>query len=240
MSIPEGEKKPPVTVITVVYNGAAHLEETIRSVQSLDYDNIAHMVVDGGSTDGTVDLIRKYESQLVWWISEPDHGIYDAMNKGWAAASPDSYILFLGAGDIISSLPAHLGEFRPHEVPYGDVQLEGRLFRGAAGFGLRCNNTLHHQALLVPKLLHPEPPFDTRFKVYADFDFNLRLLKSGARFVHAPEFRAAALPGGVSSRKAHGETLRIVRKNYGLAGCALALVYLVLKKLLKKGSGLRG
>jgi len=240
MTISEGEEKPLVTIITVVYNGAAHLEETFRSVQALDYDNLAHMVVDGGSTDGTVDLIRKHESRLAWWVSEPDHGIYDAMNKGWAAASPDSYILFLGAGDTILSLPLQLGAFCPDEVLFGDVQLEGRLFRGEAGFGLKCNNTLHHQALLVPKLLHPEPPFDTRFKVYADFDFNLRLLKSGARFVHVPEFRAAALPGGVSSRKAHGETLRIVRKHYGLAGCVLALVYMLLKKLLNKGSGTRG
>jgi glycosyltransferase involved in cell wall biosynthesis len=240
MSISETDKKPLVTVITVVYNGAGYLEETIRSVLALDYDNIAHIIVDGGSTDGTVDLIRKYELQLAWWISEPDSGIYDAMNKGWAAAPSDSYILFLGAGDHIVSLPVHLGEFSPDEVIYGDVQLEGRLFRGEAGFGLKCNNTLHHQALMVNKRLHPEPPFDTRFKVYADFDFNLRLLRSGARFVYAPEFRSIALPGGVSSRKAHSETLRIVRKNYGLAGCALALVYLVLNKLKSKGSELRG
>ncbi|MGB9082593.1 MAG: hypothetical protein WCD00_14955, partial [Desulfuromonadaceae bacterium] len=116
---------------------------------------------------------------------------------------------------------------------YGDVQLEGRVFRGEAGFGLRCNNTLHHQALLVHKSLHQDLPFDTRFKVYADFDFNQRLMKSGAHFVYSPALRAAALPGGVSSRKAHLETLQIVRKNFGLLWCGVASFYLLLQKVAR-------
>jgi hypothetical protein len=122
-------------------------------------------------------------------------------------------------------------------VIYGDVQIGGRLFRSNAGFGLRCNNTLHHQALLVRKSLHPTPPFDTRFRVYADFDFNQRLLKMGADFVHSPELRAYALPGGLSEKKAHLETLRIVWKNFGLVWCAISLCYLAAGKILKAGTG---
>lgn len=239
MPVAINEKKPLITVITVVYNDALHLEETIRSVLDLGRDDLAYIIVDGGSSDGTVDLIRTYESRLSRWVSEPDRGIYDAMNKGWAAASSDSYILFLGAGDRIVSLPPDLGMFRPDDVLYGDVRLEGRVFRGAAGFGLRCNNTLHHQALLVHKSLHPDPPFDTRFKVYADFDFNQRLMKLGARFVHSPAFRSSALPGGVSSRKAHLETLRIVRKNFGLLWCGIASVYLLLQKVARTPGAVR-
>lgn len=231
MAVAAAEKTPLVTIITVVLNDAAHMEETIRSVLDLNYGNLAYFIVDGGSTDGTPELIKNYEAKLAWWVSEPDEGLYDAMNKGWAAASTDSYILFLGSGDRIISFPKDLGKFTPDEVLYGDVQLEGRMFRGKAGFGLRCNNTLHHQALLVHKSLHPEPPFDTRFKVYADFDFNQRLVKSGVRFVHIPEFRAFASPGGISSRKAHWETLLIVRKNFGMLRCVIAVVYLALRKI---------
>lgn len=237
MPVTTGDKKPLVTVITVVYNDASHLEETILNVLSLDCVSLAYIIVDGGSTDGTVDLIKKYEARLAWWVSEPDGGIYDAMNKGWAAASSDSYILFIGSGDRVISFPANLGTFKPDDVLYGDVQLEGRLFRGEAGFGLRCNNTLHHQALLVHKSLHPEPPFDTGFKVYADFDFNQRLLKSGVRFVHIPEFRSFASPGGLSSRKVHVETLQIVRKNFGMLQCAVALVCLTVQKMLRSITG---
>lgn len=222
-----------LTIITVCYQSAPQLELTISNVAGIKREGISYLVIDGGSTDGTTELLRKNGSVVDRWVSEPDRGIYDAMNKGWAAASSDSYILFLGAGDRIISLPPDLGTFRPDDVLYGDVRLEGRVFRGAAGFGLRCNNTLHHQALLVHKSLHPDPPFDTRFKVYADFDFNQRLMKSGARFVHSPAFSSSALPGGVSSRKAHLETLRIVRKNFGLLWCGIASVYLLLQKVAR-------
>ena len=214
-------------------NGAAHIEQTILSVLHSGYGNLEYIIVDGGSTDGTLDIIKRYADRLTSWTSEPDNGIYDAMNKGWAAAKGDSLILFLGAGDRLISLPKDLGRFKSHDVIYGDVELETRIFRGTAGFELRCNNSLHHQALLVPKALHPEPPFDLTYKVYADFDFNQRLLKRGVNFVYSSELRAYALPGGLSSTKAHGETLAIVAKNYGVAWSLLSLCFLTVRKVLR-------
>lgn len=228
--------KPVVTIVTVVFNQAELLEETIRSVLALNDDTVAYIVIDGGSHDGTVDVIRKYTERIAWWTSEPDNGIYDAMNKGWAAA-PESFILFLGAGDHILSLPSNISELSRQDIIYGDVLLEGRLFHGNAGLGLKCNNTLHHQALLIHKTVHPEPPFDTKFKVYADFDFNQRLLKQGSSFVYSSSLQAYAAPGGASSRKAHLETLRVVRKNFGLVWCLLALCYLLWVKMLKTATG---
>lgn len=71
-----------ISIITVSYNAAATIEQTILSVIRQDYPNIEYIVIDGGSTDGTVDMIRKYEDQIAYWVSEPDAGIYDAMNKG--------------------------------------------------------------------------------------------------------------------------------------------------------------
>lgn len=222
---------PLITVVTVVRNGAGLIEQTIHSVLESGYGNIDYIIIDGGSTDGTVDVIRKYADRLAHWTSAPDNGIYDAMNKGWAAAGNDSYVLFLGAGDRLLSLPKDLGRFGKHDVIYGDVELETRIFRGAAGFSLRCNNSLHHQALLVPKALHPEPPFDLTFKVYADFDFNQRLLRRGVNFVYSAELRGYALPGGLSSQKAHGETLAIVAKNYGVTWSLLSLCFLTVRKV---------
>lgn len=224
---------PLITVITVVRNGSGLIEQTIRSVLDAGYGNIDYIIVDGGSTDGTVDVIRRYADRLALWTSEPDNGIYDAMNKGWGAARDDSFILFLGAGDRIVSLPENMAGFGQHDVIYGDVELEARLFKGSAGFALRCNNTLHHQALLVPKALHPAPPFDTAFKVYADFDFNQRLQKLGAHFVYSAALRGYALPGGLSSRKAHGETIAIVAKNYGVVWSFVALCFLAARKVAR-------
>lgn len=214
-----------ISVITVVKNEAQFLEETIVSVieqkSNVDLD---YLIVDGGSTDGTQELINNYADQIAWWVSEPDRGIYDAMNTGWAAAAGDSFILFLGAGDKILSLP-DLGQYDRYEVVYGSVKMgENRIFRPRADYHLRLYNTLHHQALLVNKALHPAPPFNCRYKRYADFDFNQRLKKSGVRFVSAPDFVSYARPGGVSDQTCFSESVQVIFANYGViwAGGAIA------------------
>ncbi len=98
-----GQKnKPLISVITVVFNGATTLEDTIHSVLQQTYDNIEYIVIDGGSSDGTLDIIRKHDAQLDYWLSERDEGIYDAMNKGVALASGD-YVGMLNADDFFAS-----------------------------------------------------------------------------------------------------------------------------------------
>jgi len=73
--------------VTAVYNGARFIEDTIRSIVDQDYPNLEYMIVDGASTDGTVDIIRKYEKHLSWWVSQPDKGVYEALNTGFARAT---------------------------------------------------------------------------------------------------------------------------------------------------------
>lgn len=93
--------KPLLTVITVVFNGAATLEFTIRSVIEQTYGNIEHIIIDGGSTDATLDILRRYNNNIDYWVSEKDAGIYDAMNKGIALARGD-YIGMLNADDFFA------------------------------------------------------------------------------------------------------------------------------------------
>lgn len=214
---------PRITVITVVKNGADRLEETIRSViNQKAVANIEHLIVDGGSTDGTVEIIRKYADHISWWVSEPDGGVYDAMNKGWAAAPDDGFVLFMGAGDRIVSLP-DMNRFQYHDVLCGSVRMgEERLFTPRSGFHLKLYNSLHHQALLISKRLHPAPPFNVRYRLYADFDFNQRLKKSGAAFVRAADFVAYACPGGMSDQPCFPESLRVIVANYGFLWAAFA------------------
>lgn len=90
--------KPLITIITVVYNGAAFLEKTILSVINQTYDNVEYIIIDGGSYDGTIDIVKKYEDKIYYWVSEQDDGIYDAMNKGITLAHGD-WIVFLNSGD---------------------------------------------------------------------------------------------------------------------------------------------
>jgi len=93
------DDKPLISIITVVYNGEKYLEDTIKSVISQTYDNVEYIIVDGGSTDGTIDIIKKYEDSIDYWISERDKGIYDAWNKGLFVSS-GLWISFLGADDL--------------------------------------------------------------------------------------------------------------------------------------------
>jgi len=92
------KKCPLITVITVVFNGAKFIEETILSVINQTYKNVEYIVIDGGSSDGTIDIIKNYTDKLTFWISEPDKGIYDAMNKGIKVANGE-WFNFLNAGD---------------------------------------------------------------------------------------------------------------------------------------------
>jgi len=92
------ENNLKISVVTVCFNAVKDIERTMLSVLNQTYPNIEYIVIDGGSTDGTMDIIRKYADRLAYWVSEPDRGIYDAMNKGILAATGD-YINFMNAGD---------------------------------------------------------------------------------------------------------------------------------------------
>lgn len=215
-----------VTVITTVYNRVEGLAETMKSVLYFARPGFDYIVIDGGSTDGSVDVIREQAYRLKHWMSEPDEGIYHAMNKGWALADPDSRLIFVGAGDRLISLP-ELGEpdIDSDEILYGDVELDsGRVFYAHTGIRLRLYNSIHHQAILIPKRLHFEPPFDLNYPHYADFDFNQRLFLKGAKFRYDPGFRSYAAPGGVTSEMQLDELRTIIHKNFGSFWSLLSLV----------------
>ena len=115
---------PLISVVTICYNAKNDLEKTILSVLSQTYQDIEYIIIDGGSTDGTVDIIHKYSERLFYWISEPDKGIYDAMNKGMDRAT-GSWINFMNAGDtfcdneVIKNIFGY-NDLSDYSVIYGD------------------------------------------------------------------------------------------------------------------------
>ncbi|MBL0742220.1 glycosyltransferase family 2 protein [Chryseolinea lacunae] len=225
--------EPKITIITAVYNGAKYIESTIASV--IEHGgSCAYIIIDGGSTDGTQAIIQRYAAHLHFWVSEPDKGIYDAFNKGWNKANDDSFILFLGAGDTLLSLPQR-ESFEKADAIYGRVMMDDKsYFRATADFRLRLGNTLHHQALLIKKKLFPSSPFDLRFRTYADFDLNQRMLKAGVDFLFDSSFIAYALPGGVSAKFKVRESLAIVNKNFGPIYYVFSVLYYTLQFMKAK------
>jgi cellulose synthase/poly-beta-1,6-N-acetylglucosamine synthase-like glycosyltransferase len=160
-------RHPLITIITVVFNGAKTLEQTIISVITRSYDNIEFIIIDGGSTDGTLDIIKKYDHAVDYWVSEPDKGTYDAMNKALDIALGDR-IYFLGCDDLlVNNLRDIAPLFSNRDVLYyGDVYMghRHRLFDGAFnGFKLVVKN-ICQQAIFYPRSVFQKYRFDARCK----------------------------------------------------------------------------
>jgi glycosyltransferase involved in cell wall biosynthesis len=219
------KNKPLITIITVVFNGDQHLESTIQSVINQKYKNLEYIIIDGKSTDKTLEIIKKYNTDITFWLSENDKGIYDAMNKGWNAAK-ESFILYLGAGDRIISLPSEipLSESK-NNIYFGRVLIGDKPYNSSINYRIKFGNTIHHQALLIYKNSDMHDPFNINLKIFADYDFNARLFNKKYNFIFLESFEAYALPGGISSTVYLKEMLGVIRNNFGIFWVLIAVIY---------------
>ena len=173
-----------ISIVTVCFNSAKTIEQTIKSVLNQSYKNIEYIVIDGGSTDGTLDIIRKYEPYITYWVSEPDKGIYDAMNKG-IKASNGELIAFINSDDWYHEDAmqhfAEVYERQPADVLFGDIIFindneEKYVSNENVDLDkLMYTNMLCHQAICTRTVLMKENPFDLQYKIAADYDFLLKL-----------------------------------------------------------------
>ncbi|MBM6670869.1 glycosyltransferase [Phocaeicola coprophilus] len=184
------EELPLITVITVVFNDVKHIEETMLSVVNQTYPNIEYIIIDGGSTDGTVDIIKKYADRITYWVSEPDNGIYDAMNKGIRKATGE-WCCFINAGDVFVHENIVRSIFErggcTYDVIYGDtihIFTSGRFLHKAEDVKvLKKRMPFCHQSCFVKSLLLKQYEFDCQYKVAADYDLFYRLYKQHAYFL---------------------------------------------------------
>ena len=210
--------KPLVTVITVVYNARPTLEATIQSVIGQDKDLVEYLIIDGGSTDGSVELIRQYESQLAGWSSEPDKGIYDAMNKGIDRATGE-WLYFLGGDDTLSSdivklLQPHLDS--RYAIVFGDVLFDnGHRMRSFLGPRTILQNTVHHQSAFYHASLFESYRYDPTLTIVSEYDIHLRLYTQKVLTRYVPVIVAICAVGGASSNlsRSLGETNRVRAKH---------------------------
>ncbi|MFM6976631.1 MAG: glycosyltransferase family 2 protein [Sphingobacteriaceae bacterium] len=221
--------KPRLSVVTVVYNNAPDLERTMLSVLGQTYPNIEYLLIDGGSTDGTLAIIKKYESRLAKWISEKDAGIYDAMNKGLALATGD-YVLFMNSGDEIyapHTVEKVFASADAADIYYGETEmfneawqsLGRRRHQAPETFNwksFRFGMNISHQAIYIKRSL--VEPYDLHYQLSADIDWIIRAAKKAKKIVRVEGYLAKYLVGGMS-KKRHRQSLKerflIFSKHYG-------------------------
>lgn len=169
-----------VTVITVVYNAIGTIENTIKSVVALKNNNIKYVVIDGGSTDGTVDILSKYKRDIDILVSENDSGIYDAMNKSLKYIESD-YFFFLGGDDLL--LPGFLLFLKKinkgdNNVYYGNVSIDmkdNKIYGGKFNKIKLLKKNICHQSIFYPNSVAKRFKFNCKYKYLADYDLNIRL-----------------------------------------------------------------
>lgn len=195
--------KPLITIITVVYNGENFLEETIKSVINQNYGNLEYIVIDGNSTDGTLDIIKKYENKIDFWLSESDKGIYDAMNKGVEHSNGD-WLNFMNVGDtfysnkVLSKIFGN-GEI-PYDVIYGNSFCNGNEIKPKSLLKIPIRMPFCHQASFVRKSCFDMYKFDLSYKLIADGVFFYRIKKS-RKFNYINEVICKYDGSGVSSNQ---------------------------------------
>ncbi len=185
-------KEPKISVITVSLNAEKTIERTICSVLRQNYENLEYIIIDGDSSDRTVDIIRKYNDKLSYWISEPDEGLYYAMNKGLRVATGD-YVIFLNSDDYFASDALNQTKrFLDNEdvdVFYGDIIAckesgESEAIHPWPLDSLRWCVPFCHQAVFMRR--KEGLYFDTQFRIAADYNMLFEMYMKGAKFAYMP------------------------------------------------------
>jgi len=221
---------PKLTVITIVYNNVRDIERTIKSVLNQTHKNIEYIIIDGKSTDGTLEVIEKYKTHISKIVSETDKGIYDAMNKGLALAKGD-YVLFMNSGDEIydeHTVEDVFASATGADIYYGETEMYNdnweslgrRRHEAPENFdwkSFRFGMNVSHQAIYIKRSI--TVPYDLKYKYSSDIDWIIKAAKKSSNIVNVHRYIAKYLIGGMSKKK-HRESLKerfqIFSKYYGL------------------------
>ena len=243
---------PKFSLITVTYNAGAVLEDTIQSIITQTYKNVEYILIDGASTDNPMRIIERYRDHIHTVVSEPDQGLYDAMNKGLSLATGD-YVCFLNAGDCLHEDDTLLGMVHSvaasHEAPcppdvlYGDTALvdsEGHFLRmrrltppeHLTWKSFRHGMLVCHQAFFARRAIAPH--YDLRYRFSADFDWCIRVMKQ-ARYLHNTHLTLVDyLDEGLTTRNHRAsliERFHIMCRHYGTVPTVMRHLWFALRTL---------
>ena len=239
-----------ISIITVCFNSAEYIEQAMLSVFNQDYDNFEYIIIDGGSTDGTQDIIRKYENRLAYWVSEPDKGLYDAMNKGIAKATgdivgminSDDYYLPGAFEKVVAAFEdKNLDEY----IFWGDMQHGDERILGWREWNVKRGAFAPHPSMFCPKKIYDRiGTYSLDYKILADYDFMYRAVHVyGIKPIYIPETIAFFRPGGLASQnifRSYTEEMKVKISNGQFAIIAFAIYvlklirYIILKSIGKR------
>jgi glycosyltransferase involved in cell wall biosynthesis len=225
----EKEFKPLLSVITVVFNNVKHVQRTINSVTTQSYSDIEYIVIDGVSTDGTLEIINRFKTEIDVLISEPDNGIYDAMNKGLKLAKGD-YVVFMNSGDEFYEETTVEQVFKTSafaDIYYGETEM---LDENLVNQGLRRHRipdqlniksfrygmSVSHQAIFIKKSITKN--YNPKYLLSADIDWILDAIVKAEKIVNTQIIVAKYLIGGMSKKrhlKSLKERYQIFKSYYG-------------------------
>jgi len=225
--------RPRLSIITVVFNSKQFIEQTIKSVVSAKekYPHIEYVIIDGASTDGTLDILARYKSCIDILVSERDSGLYDAMNKGIQHSTGD-YLWFLNSGDsifeanIVNNIFASGKELQ--DVYYGEtmiVDIEGKhiglrrlqIPEHLSWKSFKKGMRVSHQSIIVSRKIIDY--YDLKYRFSADFDWCINALKKAKKIENICGIMSSFLDGGMTKKnisKGLKERFKIMRKHYGL------------------------
>lgn len=228
-------QKSKISVITVTYNAEAYLEQTFESVFAQTYPYIEYVVIDGKSKDQTVEIIKKNESKIHFWLSEPDKGLYDAMNKAISHATGE-YIIFMNAGDTFyeqTTLEKVFQKAENADIYYGEAMILEAETLKILGLrseitpqktpkiltwkSLRLGMVVCHQAFIAKKSI--VPLYDLQYKYSADVNWVIECLKKAHKIVNTETIIANFSLGGLTTQKRKTslwERYEVLKKHYGL------------------------
>jgi len=224
-------KTPKISIVTISFNAEKDIKKTIKSVVNQTYSNIEYIVIDGKSTDGTIDVIKKHENKISKWSTEPDEGLYDAMNKGIKNATGD-YIIFMNAGDIFHENKTLSKIFDTKEnlqdIYYGETIIVDDNNKNIGMRRLSAPEKLNwksfkrgmrisHQAFIAKMEL--VELYDLQYKFSADFDWCIKIMKKTTKIKNTNLIICRYLDGGLTKHNlvpSLKERYKIMRKFYGL------------------------
>lgn len=218
-----------ISIITVVYNNVKDIERTILSVLKQTYSPIEYIIIDGDSTDGTINVINKYRQQIALLVSERDQGIYDAMNKGLNLATGD-YVLFLNSGDELydeDTITTIVAKGNNADIIYGETKLidehqhiiGDRRHKAPAQFdwkSFKYGMNICHQAIYIKRSIAPN--YNLNYQLSADIDWVITAAKNAKTTQNVNTYVARYLVGGLSQKKqlqSLRERYNIFEKHYG-------------------------
>lgn len=240
---------PKISIITISYNSAAHIEEAIQSVINQSYENIEYIIIDGGSTDGTLDIIDKYKDKIDYFVSEPDKGISDAFNKGINVASGD-IIGIINSDDVLCERALYhvynayredIDVYRGKLLMFNDKKENVEQIPTLTWPKIPLRMKVAHPSTFITRRAYEKTKQENYYKLnckYAmDFDLLLRLERAGCKSIYVPYILAKFRLGGTSQEnddKRRNELCRILRET-GSNKCQIFLfnIYYRLRLFMK-------